>query len=175
MPVVMPSIAPRDFVDISSVPPSQGGFRSSGRGMTPDPVSKTDSITDAILSDQNFSREQATTAYQRSSLEAQKQRDWEERMSNTAYKRAAAQLRELGINPYVLLSGFSGASTPSGSTGAAYVGQPVSASSARASQFSTKAHFASSLINTMAHFISSAMSSGASAASSVFKTILPFI
>ena len=171
---VMPSVVSRGL-SAPSVDARAAAFRSSGRGMTPDPVSKTDKINDAILSDQQFSREQATTAYERSSLEAHKQRDWEERMSNTSYKRAAAQLRELGINPYVLLSGFSGASTPSGATGAAYVGQPVSASSARASQYSTKAHFASSLINTVAHFISSAMSSGASAASSVFKTILPFI
>lgn len=174
MPVAMPSIVSRGL-PASAVDARAAAGRSSGRGMTPDPVSKSDSISDAILSDQQFSREQATTAYERSSFEAQKQRDFEERMSNTAYKRAAAQLRELGINPYVLLSGFSGASTPSGSMGSAYVGQPVSASSARASEFSTRAHFTTSLISTISHFISSAMSSSANAASSVFKTILPFL
>lgn len=174
MPVAMPSVVNRGLSS-SAVDARAAAGRSSGRSMTPDPVSKSDSISDAILSDQQFSREQATTAYERSSLEAEKQRDWEERMSNTAYKRAAAQLRELGINPYVLLSGFSAASTPSGSMGSAYVGQPVSASSARASQFSTKAHFAASLINTISSFISSAMNSSAQAASSVFKTIFPFL
>lgn len=94
--------------------------------------------------DRDFAREQANTAYERNSLEAQKQRDFEERMSNTAYKRAAAQLRELGINPYVLLSGFSAASTPSGSSASAPVGNSVSGSSAYASVYGSNAAAAAS-------------------------------
>ena len=159
MPVVMPYIASRGL-PVSAV--------DAGRGTTPNSVSKSDSISDAILSDQQFSREQATTAYERSSLEAQKQRDWEERMSNTAYKRAAAQLRELGINPYVLLSGFSAASTPQGASGTGHIGQSVSATSARASQYSTEMRFVSSLIGTVANFLASMSNSAMRSASAAF-------
>ena len=155
MPAIMPSTVFR------GLPASAA---DAGRGMTSNPVSHSNSISDAILSDQQFSREQATTAYERSRAEAQKQRDWEERMSNTAYKRAAAQLRELGINPYVMLSGFSAATTPSGSAGTGYVGQSVSASSARASQYGVNARFISSLIGTVANVISSMTSSAIKAA-----------
>lgn len=170
MPAIMPSIAPSQIASsaASAVDARNGGFRSSGRGMTPDPVSKSDPLSDALLSDQQFSREQATTAYERSSLEAQKQRDWEERMSNTAYKRAAAQLRELGINPYVLLSGFSAASTPQGAVGTGHIGQSVSATSARASQYSTEMRFVSSLIGTVANFLASMSNSAMRSASAAF-------
>ena len=45
--------------------------------------------------------------------EAQKQRDWEQYMSNTAYQRQVEDMRAAGINPG-LING-SGASVPSGS------------------------------------------------------------
>lgn len=47
--------------------------------------------------------------------EAAKVREWQERMSNTAYQRAAADARAAGLNPYTMSTG--GASTPSGSYG----------------------------------------------------------
>lgn len=47
--------------------------------------------------------------------EAQKNRDWQEYMSNTSYQRMMSDLKEAGINPYFAIQG-GGASTPSGST-----------------------------------------------------------
>lgn len=50
-----------------------------------------------------------------SANEAQKQRDWETEMSNTAFQRQVADMRAAGVNPAMAMNGSSGASTPSGS------------------------------------------------------------
>lgn len=52
--------------------------------------------------------------------EAQKAREWQEMMSNTAYSRAMADAKKAGINPALIFS-QGGASTPTGSSAYANV------------------------------------------------------
>lgn len=48
--------------------------------------------------------------------EAQLNRDWQERMSNTAHQREQWDLRQAGLNPILTATGGMGAATPSGAT-----------------------------------------------------------
>lgn len=85
--------------------------------------------------------------------EAEKQRQWYERLSNTAYQRAAADLKAAGYNPALLLNGASAASSAYGSSAS------VGAHSAGNSQLGA-AMLVSNVANALTKVISAAIGVG---------------
>lgn len=61
----------------------------------------------------------ARDAQAASAQEAEKLRDWQEKMDNSKYQRGVADLSAAGLNPMLAYHGMSG-STPSGATGMAF-------------------------------------------------------
>lgn len=77
--------------------------------------------------------------------EAQKQRNWEEQMSSTAYQRSMADLEAAGLNPSLIYGTGGAASTPSGSAAHA---SPIANSNPLMGNFASILNSAANLMNS---------------------------
>ncbi len=78
--------------------------------------SNTDRSQDMAREQMGFQKEQNARAMAFNSEEAQKNRSWQEMMSNTAHQREVKDLIAAGINPILTATGGSGAAVTSGAT-----------------------------------------------------------
>lgn len=90
----------------------------------------------------DWSASQAAIANNFNAYEAQKNRDWQELMSNTAHQREVADLKAAGLNPVLSAMGGNGASVTSGATAQSvmpdsHAGESSNASGAIASVLSS--------------------------------------
>lgn len=104
------------------------------------------------LQQQEASQSSAREAMKFSADQAQLDRDWQERMSNTAYQRAVADMKAAGINPALAYS-QGGATTPGG---AAATGSTASMAQANVDNDTVRAILSEYMQNQTAAQVASA-------------------
>lgn len=101
----------RSFASTAPASPSSGVPASSRA------VSSSDVLEPSSVLERAVSLSEANSAF--NAGEAQKNRDWQERLANTAHQREVADLIAAGLNPVLSVTGGAGAATPSGATASA--------------------------------------------------------
>lgn len=97
--------------------------------------------------ERDWAKRDAQTAWERSSEAAQKQMDFQERMSNTAYQRAVQDMKSAGLNPMLAYS-QGGASSPTGAKGEAPAPHPTTSPTRVATSMATAAQIENVKANT---------------------------
>lgn len=92
----------------------------------------------ASLVDRLWQRDAATKANQASELASQRQMDFQERMSNTAWQRGTADMQAAGLNPMLAFQ-QGPASSPAGSAYSAHMANPKLVGASGTAQLQTEA------------------------------------